>query len=180
MMRTIIDPNRDIDDNGKVLLDKEGLINLLYAGIDNIQNLSCKSDEEILKFNSLCKEFDHESDILNIDSFENYDKLIHEKNQSNWFMPEEYKNMDIEEYVLSLCDTEEEMIRVSEELVLFEERDMYNVLKFMVYLVAFMRKNDIVWGVGRGSSVASYVLFLIGLHKVDSLRYNLDIAEFLK
>jgi DNA polymerase III alpha subunit len=43
-----------------------------------------------------------------------------------------------------------------------------------------MRKNKIVWGVGRGSSVASYVLFLIGIHKVNSLKYNLDIKEFLK
>ena len=43
-----------------------------------------------------------------------------------------------------------------------------------------MRKNNIVWGVGRGSSVSSYVLFLMGVHKVDSMKYNLDIKDFLK
>jgi DNA polymerase III alpha subunit len=43
-----------------------------------------------------------------------------------------------------------------------------------------MRANNIVWGVGRGSSVASYVLFLIGIHKVDSLYYDLPIEEFLR
>ena len=63
---------------------------------------------------------------------------------------------------------------------MFEERKMMNVLRFLIYLVDTMRKNKIVWGVGRGSSVASYVLFLIGIHKVNSLKYNLDIKEFLK
>jgi DNA polymerase III alpha subunit len=37
-----------------------------------------------------------------------------------------------------------------------------------------------VWGVGRGSSVASYVLFLIGVHRIDSMKYNLDYKEFLR
>jgi len=48
------------------------------------------------------------------------------------------------------------------------------------YLVDTLRKNNVIWGVGRGSSVASYVLFLLGVHKIDSLYYNLDIEEFLK
>ena len=65
-------------------------------------------------------------------------------------------------------------------MTMFEERKMMNVLRFLIYLVDSMRKNKIVWGVGRGSSVASYVLFLIGIHKVNSLKYNLDIKEFLK
>jgi DNA polymerase III alpha subunit len=43
-----------------------------------------------------------------------------------------------------------------------------------------MRKHNIVWGVGRGSSVASYVLYLIGVHKINSMYYDLDIEEFLR
>jgi DNA polymerase III alpha subunit len=50
----------------------------------------------------------------------------------------------------------------------------------MCYLVDFMRENKIVWGVGRGSSVASYVLYLIGVHKIDSIQYDLDWTEFLR
>jgi DNA polymerase III alpha subunit len=46
--------------------------------------------------------------------------------------------------------------------------------------VETMRVNNIVWGVGRGSSVASYVLYLIGVHKIDSMYYDLDIEEFLR
>ena len=57
---------------------------------------------------------------------------------------------------------------------------MIELLHFMKYLVDTLRKNNVVWGVGRGSSVASYILYLIGVHKVDSIKYNLDINEFLK
>ena len=55
-----------------------------------------------------------------------------------------------------------------------------NLLKFPYFLVTFMRDNKIVWGIGRGSSVASYVLFLLGVHKVDSIQYDLDWQEFLR
>jgi DNA polymerase III alpha subunit len=50
----------------------------------------------------------------------------------------------------------------------------------MKYIVDTLRKNQIVWGVGRGSSVASYALYLIGVHKIDSVKYDLPIGEFFK
>jgi hypothetical protein len=49
-----------------------------------------------------------------------------------------------------------------------------------LYLVDFMRENKIVWGVGRGSSVASYILYIIGVHKVNSIQYGLDFHEFMR
>ena len=49
----------------------------------------------------------------------------------------------------------------------------------MVYLVDYMRDNNILWGVGRGSS-ASYVLYLIGIHKINSIQFGLDWREFLR
>jgi DNA polymerase III alpha subunit len=70
--------------------------------------------------------------------------------------------------------------RVCEEMDVYVDRGLTPVLKFMIYLVDTMRANNIVWGVGRGSSVASYVLFLIGVHKIDSMKYNLDYKEFLR
>jgi DNA polymerase III alpha subunit len=41
-------------------------------------------------------------------------------------------------------------------------------------------KQKIIWGVGRGSSVASYVLYKLGVHRINSLYYNLDATEFLR
>lgn len=102
------------------------------------------------------------------------------KNQSDWFFPERYKNFDIAKYILGLCNTPEELQRAGEELLLFQEREMFELLIYLKYLVDIMRENNIVWGVGRGSSVASFVLFLLGVHKINSLYYDLPINEFLK
>lgn len=101
-------------------------------------------------------------------------------NQKNWHMPQEYKDLDIAKWVLDQCSTPAELQRVGEELLLFQERDLFDLLKYLKFLVDTMRKNNIVWGVGRGSSVASYVLYLIGIHKINSMYYQLDIQEFLK
>jgi DNA polymerase III alpha subunit len=100
--------------------------------------------------------------------------------QSNWLMPEQYKTMDIAQYVLNQCQGEAELQRAGNELLLFQERDMFVLLRYLKYLVDTMRENNIVWGVGRGSSVASFVLFLLGIHRINSLYYDLSIDEFLK
>lgn len=101
-------------------------------------------------------------------------------NQSNWYMPDSYKNFDIAKYVLDLCETDSELQRVGDELLKFQELGMFPILRYCKYLVDTMRKHNVVWGVGRGSSVASYVLYLIGIHRINSLHYDLSIDEFLK
>jgi DNA polymerase III alpha subunit len=101
-------------------------------------------------------------------------------NQTEWMMPDDYKNMAIETYLMALCKTVEEQQRVGVELELFRQHHMVEVLKYLKYLVDYMREHKIVWGLGRGSSVASYCLYLIGIHKIDSIKYQLDIKEFLK
>ena len=103
-----------------------------------------------------------------------------EKNQSHWLMPVEYYELDIAQYILDQCSTDEELQRAGEELILFQDREMFVLLKYLKYLVDTMRKNNIVWGVGRGSSVASFILFLLGIHKINSLYYDLSIDEFIK
>jgi len=104
----------------------------------------------------------------------------HKAQQSNWHMPDEFKNLDIAEHVLSLCDTQEELQRCGQELLLFQERELFDLLKYLAYLVAVMKSNGIIWGVGRGSSVASYVLYKLGVHRINSMYYDLDPLEFLR
>jgi DNA polymerase III alpha subunit len=67
-----------------------------------------------------------------------------------------------------------------EELLLFQERNLFDLLRYLKYLVDVMTINRVIWGVGRGSSVASYVLYRLGIHRIDSLFYNLDCREFLR
>jgi DNA polymerase III alpha subunit len=109
-------------------------------------------------------------------SLEEFDRI----NQSNWNMPKEYYDFDIAKWVLDQCKNEAELQRAGDELIKFQERKMFVLLQYLKYLVDTMRKNNVVWGVGRGSSVASFVLFLIGIHRINSLYYQLDIGEFLK
>ena len=103
-----------------------------------------------------------------------------EQKQAIWFMPEEYKKLDIAKWVLDQCKDENELQRAGMELLKYNDRKMLVLLQYLKYLVDTMRKHNIVWGVGRGSSVASFVLYLIGVHHINSLYYGLDINEFLK
>ena len=109
-------------------------------------------------------------------SLEEFDRI----NQSKWNMPKEYYDFDIAKWVLDQSKNEAELQRAGEELIKFQERNMFVLLQYLKYLVDTMRKNNVVWGVGRGSSVASFVLFIIGVHRINSLYYDLSIDEFLK
>jgi len=102
------------------------------------------------------------------------------KNIQNWWMPDTYKNLDIAKWLLDQCNTEAELQRVGEELLLYQDRELFPLLGYLKYLVDTMKANRIVWGVGRGSSVASYVLYLIGVHNINSMFWDIPITEFLK
>jgi len=109
---------------------------------------------------------------IGVDEFDN-------KMQSTWHMPTKYQQLDIEEYLVSVCP-EDNYERLVEEIVEYKARNMLNLLRWLKYFVDTMRENNLTWGVGRGSSVASYVLYLLGVHKVDSIKYKLDLKEFLR
>lgn len=112
-------------------------------------------------------------DKISIDEFDSI-------NQGNWYMPIEYREMDIAKYVLDKCKNEIELQRAGEELLLYQQKNMFDLLRYLKYFVDTMKKNNIVIGVGRGSSVASFVLFLLEIHRINSLYFNLPIEEFLK
>jgi len=168
------------DDLGIPRFTKRDLINMIYSGhADKVHVVLCDKDDDIDKFNEAM-------DAQGMNPLQPYIPLdVDQKTfdgvcQGEWFMPDEYKQLTIQNYVLNKCKTDQEIERVSEELEAFRERDMFNLLRYMVYLVDFMRENNIVWGVGRGSSVASYVLYLIGVHRINSIQYDLDWREFLR
>ena len=127
--------------------------------------------------------------LEDVPAFIQYDKLVEHqltvsafdhRNQQEWFMPDEHKQLDIAKYVLDLCKTDAELQRVGEELLLYVERDLLDLLRYLKYLVDAMTDHKLIWGVGRGSSVSSYVLYLLGVHRINSMFYNLDPQEFLR
>lgn len=107
--------------------------------------------------------------------------LPDQANDVVWMIPEHYRDLDIEGYIQNLCpDDAQRQHRVQQELELYKSRNLLDMLRLMVYIVDSMRKFNTVWGVGRGSSVSSYCLYLIGVHRIDSVKYQLDISEFLR
>ncbi len=99
---------------------------------------------------------------------------------NEWNIPDEYATLDLDIYFAKKVNSVEEALRVAEELSLFRERGLEPMLRFMIYLVQVMKDNKIVWGVGRGSSVSSFLLYLVGLHQINPIKYNLDIKEFIR
>ena len=169
------------------------LIDMIYSGnADKVHVVLCDQNDDVDKFNEVCEE-------QGINKLQKYIPLdVDEQTfdgvcQSEWFMPDEYKELWHKGFAI-LAKRQEELqsdphsvyteflpTLLNEELCrAFTERGMLPLLRYMIYLVDFMRENDIVWGVGRGSSVASYVLYLIGVHRIDSIQYDLDWREFLR
>ena len=143
---------RDINDNKDVLMiNNENKI---------LKNNTVENENEIKKLKKKCHE---------------YEQMI-----NKWYMPNEYYQIDVKKYLLDKCQTQEERDRIEQEYILFEKKKFIRVLQFLIYFIDTLRAKNVVWGVGRGSSVASFCLFLIGVHKINPLLYNLDITEFLR
>ena len=167
-----------LDKYSRQILNEDQAVEMLYANPQlDISNL-CLQD--VSKYNNACNKLHYNTMLKQLGELDIDVQQFHKQNQDDWNMPEKYKNLDIAKYLLDLCKTDVELQRVGKELLLYQQRDMFKLLCFLVYLVDTMRDNDVVWGVGRGSSVASYVLYLIGVHKIDSIYYDLDVDEFLR
>ena len=151
---------------GEIVYNIEDVVDLMMSE----QNVSGITVDSTVKLDDVMPETDIS---LSVDE---YDLM----NQHNWLMPEEYKQIDIAQHVIDCCKTDAEIQRAGEELLMFQKRNLFNLLKYLKYLVDTMKENNIIWGVGRGSSVASYVLYLLGVHRVDSMYYDLDPNEFLR
>ena len=159
------------------------LIDMIYSGhTDKVHVVLCDPSDDVDRFNAAMEEqgFDKLQKYIPIDvDQKTFDGVC----QSEWFMPDKFKNIgdyDLYGMLMGQCKTKEAINRAKEEYSEFKKRGMLDLLRYMIYLVSFMRENNIVWGVGRGSSVASYVLYLIGVHRIDSIKYNLDWREFLR
>jgi DNA polymerase III alpha subunit len=165
----------------EVIVQEDDVFQALYNGA-NINLADCRfEDTDIVKFNqAVLENADNIPQLIDFQQTSLSQQEFDQNNQANWFMPKEYREFNMVEYLLDKTTNEQEYQRVVSELELFYQHNMMDVLNYLKYLVDTMRANNIVWGVGRGSSVASYCLYLLGVHKVNSIEYELDIREFLK
>ena len=169
-----------INKYGQAILSSDNLRNLLLQG-KSISHLNVNKDDEIELFQKHQSELLSETitflnapeELLSFDEF-------HEQCAEEWVFPAIYQQINVKTWLLDKCKTQQEVERVNEEYKLFEERDLIMLLRLFIFLVSYMRENKLIWGVGRGSAVSSFCLYLIGIHRVDSLKYNLNIKDFLK
>lgn len=167
------------DKCGIAYANTDELCDLLYQNPD--LDISHIFVEDPTKYNQAVKDLYAnlpELKLYNLGAvdIEEFDK----ENQTQWQMTQDYYSLDIAQWLLDQCSTQEELQRVGQELLLYQERQLFPLLKQLKYIIDRWRENNIVWGVGRGSSVSSYVLYLIGVHKINSIYYDLDITEFLR
>ncbi len=169
------------DDYGYIGRSPEEISYLIRSNPElDITGIICTNPEQ---YNSSMKKL--YLDLPNLEDWTKLDRSLtpeefHQKLKNEWLMPNEYKNMDIEKWLINQCNNNKELERIQKELLIYKEFELINLLRYLKYIVDTFRKNKIVLGVGRGSSTASYVLFKIGIHRIDSLKYNLNVHEFLR
>ena len=167
-----------INDHGDVIFSEEDAIDLLYN--DPSFDIGKLYFNDIKKYTDSLKQLGIDLPVINTAPRRSDILEFDQSNCNKWHMPEKYYQINVLQWLLDKCQNDEEKLRVQMEYDLFEKKDFIRVLQFLMYFVDTLRANNIVWGVGRGSSVASFSLFLIGVHKINPLLYNLDITEFLR
>ena len=109
-----------------------------------------------------------------------------------WNLPQEYNEINVFQYIIDkfektaiqdeLSDSEfdERLTRVSTEYKHFKKKKLIPLLRTLIYVINTFERKKIVWGPGRGSSVSSYMLYVLGVHDVDSVLFGLNITDFLR
>lgn len=158
-----------LDHKGNMYVEEDDIIELML--LNRQAKILPRNVKSFQLFESTCKSY----------GINNPFELDSSTEDITWNMPEEYQTLDVRKHIVSnyVLNTVQ-LARVDLELNEFEQRNLTDLLRFLVYFINTVRKNNIVYGVGRGSSIASYVLYLLKVHRIDSLKYNLDIKEFLK
>ena len=111
-----------------------------------------------------------------------------------WNIPERYKTMNLRRFLLEKLDQEVErnkslrteedveirLERIDTELEMYYTHNLNMLLRTTIFIIDTFREKNVVWGVGRGSACSSYILYLVGIHDIDSVYYELDISDFLR
>lgn len=107
-----------------------------------------------------------------------------------WRIPEAYLSLDLEEFLGNLLraylsqnptlDAEQYLERFAEELYLIQTKNMVPFIQTLIYMIDTFKEKNVVWGVGRGSSVESLILFLIDVNLLDPLLYNIELDHFYR
>lgn len=171
--------NRKLRFDGVSIVSPEQVAEMLLLGAKPHQLRVTHLDEDIEAFNDNVPD-----DPISVDVGEPV------KLDFSWKLPEPYLSMDLRativaravDRLLQLNYPDDVQLAASEriqaEFEEIERRGMVEFMKTIIYVLDVFREKGVIWGVGRGSSCASYILFILGLHSVDCIKYNVLMGEF--
>lgn len=164
--------------DGDITVDPDVLLDYVEV-VDNVHVTEMTPD--IVQYNSLCTGSDRVTVKESLNPFDH-----------SWKLPDEYKKLNLVKYIVAKLEqldaieqyTDEEfdvrLERAMLELKQYQKLGLTNLVRTLIYIVDVFERDNVVWGPGRGSSVSSYVLYLIGIHDVDSVLFELDLQDFMK
>jgi len=168
--------DRTIYPDGTVVCKQSALMERLYAGKD-LGGLLCDDQDDAEEWHNaarLCDSAEQGPEFAAGEIYSTVDWYQY------WLTPEPYRSIDLGDWCLARCKTDVERERVVQELAEMQDRNMHPLIRHLIYCADVWRQNHVVWGVGRGSSVCSFVLYLTGINRINPLEYGLDIHEWLK
>jgi DNA polymerase III alpha subunit len=167
--------NRTILSDGTVILSEQGLFELIYQELP-IDELTTEKTSDTQLYNETIKLLDSDFKQLILTDKELYEDYLWDQ---DWPTPDEYKSIDLKKHLIDKCSTAEEIQRIEEEWILYEKNALIPMLYHLLFLIDNWRSQNVVWGVGRGSSVGSFILYKLGLNRINPLEYDLSIQDFL-
>lgn len=170
-----------INEFGEISLTEDEVIDALLHG-NEISNVVLLDDTALSRYERTVKRVSTDNELVFYPATNHSEPptTVLRRRSSKWLIPPEYLYMDIAEYLMGRCSNDQEVARVEEELKEYIKRGEVITLIVMKYIVDKFRENKVVWGVGRGSSVSSFCLYLIGINKINPMKYGISYTDYFK
>jgi DNA polymerase III alpha subunit len=165
-----MNPLYSVDPSGTAHVSNQGIIELAYQNKLNSAMFEWQDSDAKQRYQQVCGY---------LDTWPMEFKTVDAQDRS-WFTPSDYQNIDLDEYVLSRCKNPAQQARATLELKIIHQIGAEHIFLHLIYLVDQWRSQGLVWGVGRGSSVSCFVLYVIGVNRINPLDWDLDHTEFFK
>ncbi len=162
--------------DGDSVVPADKIINAISSGQSVAGLFVNEVTDEIRKFNSFVPASEQIKTKENVEDY-----------TLEWALPDKYTTLNSWEYTMdkflatpNIDHPDERAERLVQEFKLYKQLNLLPILRVLIYIINTLEEKNLVWGVGRGSSVSSYVLYVLGVHDVDSFKYELDITDFLR
>lgn len=163
--------------DGTVTVDDNQLENIITNGVPLNRVYVEKKTPKVVQWNKFSGQ-DEKFDVkTNLSPF-----------SVDWNIPDEYVDIDIVDYISNelIPKVEQDefydarLTRIVEEVEQIQITKSESIFRCLIYILDKMKKDNVFWGLGRGSSCSVYLFYLLELHAVDCVKYDIHYSEFFK